>query len=221
MKVRNGSEVNDPRLGWVYQHDDRNQNYPVRTLHTAEDLRRKTWRLNVRLNQGQTPTCVGHAFTHEYAAAPDTHRVGEADAIRWYHIAQDNDEWAGSDYGGSSTLGGVKAGVAQGFYKEYRWAFSLDEAVRTVSTIGPMVVGSNWHRQMFTPSTEGFVFIEGPVDGGHEWMLRGVDPKRAYFLATNSWGRDWGINGDFKISFEDFNRLVFQEQGDCVYIVHN
>src|ERR1051325_11686361 len=69
MRLRNGAEVRDRRLGWSLEEDDRNGNFPVRQLHDPEQpINRKTWRLNIRLNQLQSPSCVGNAFSHQYAA---------------------------------------------------------------------------------------------------------------------------------------------------------
>jgi hypothetical protein len=144
--------------------------------------------------------------------------VTEQTAHDWYRVAQANDQWPGENYDGSSTLGGAKAGLLFGAFKEYRWCFSLEDYILTLGYLGPILVGTNWYRSMFSPDTTGRVTVSGRVSGGHEWMLRGVDPDREMFVARNSWGRGWGRDGDFRISFSDFDRLR-KEDGDGAYPV--
>lgn len=108
MKLRGGYETSDPRLGRIPQWDERNKDYPVRMLLTAKAPRSYTWRLPIHLNQGQTSACVGFSFAHELAARPvSVEGVSESAARSIYSSAKDLDEWPGSDYEGSSVLGGA------------------------------------------------------------------------------------------------------------------
>lgn len=188
-------------------------------LATDAPLKSKIWRCDPRLDQRNTPHCVGYSFTHDHAAEPQRRKVNETLADRWYKWAQDHDEWAGSSYAGSSILGGAKAGVALGYFSEYRWAFSVNEVLRTVGHLGPVLVGTIWTRSMFSPDNRGLVKVSGATSGGHAWMIRGVDLNREEIVARNSWGRDWSaIGGDFRLSFADLGRLL-EEQGDCAFPV--
>lgn len=219
MLLRGGHETRDPRLGRVPEFDSRSRNFrAVDRVGDTPTVRRRTWRLDVRLDQLSFPRCVGFAWTHDDAAAPTRRRVTAELAIRWYETAQRNDEWAGEDYGGSSTLGGAKAGVELAKFSEYLWCFGMEDLVATVANAGPVVVGTNWYRSMFRPNAEGLVTIDGPIDGGHEWLVRGINLVRATAIGTNSWNRSWGRNGDFEISLEDLDRLL-REDGDACYPV--
>lgn len=219
MKLRDGSTPNDPRLGRIQQWDKRSRAFPIRGLLAPDaELRSKTWRLDPRLDQLQTPRCTGFAWTHDHAAEPNRHNVTPELADRWYRLAQDNDEWAGSDYEGSSTLGAAKAGVQMGFFQEYRWGFGVNEVLLALSNLGPVLLGTNWHRRMFSPDARGLIKVEGQVDGGHEWCARGIDIRREEIIARNSWGRSWGHLGDFRLSFADLGRLL-ESDGDAAHPV--
>jgi hypothetical protein len=219
VKLRDGSTPNDPRLGRIASFDERSKAFPARGLLAPEArIVSRTWRLDPRLDQLQTPRCTGFAWTHDHAAEPQRHNVTAALADRWYHAAQDNDEWAGSDYEGSSTLGAAKAGVQLGFFREYRWCFGVNDLLLALSNLGPVLLGTNWHRAMFTPDARGLIKVSGPVDGGHEWCARGVDLKREEIVARNSWGREWGYFGDFRLSFADLGRLL-EDGGDAAHPV--
>lgn len=202
----------DPRLGRVPEFDEASRYFPARRLRTAgmRPPRSKTWVVIPRLDQLQTPRCVGYCFEHWYAAEPIRHdKVVAAGADEWYGLAQKNDQWPGEEpsYSGSSGLGGAKAGVKLGIVESYHWCFSLEDYIDVLGYEGPICVGSNWYRRMFDPDPSGLVHVGGPLDGGHEWLLRGVDIRRERFIARNSWSVGWGIRGDFLISFEDFDRL--------------
>jgi hypothetical protein len=221
--LRGGHRAADPRLGRVPEFDDRSRDFPVRRLLAllapSAAIVARTWRLDVRLDQANTPRCVGYAWTHDYAAEPQRHAaVNDALAVRWYDGAQRNDQYAGEAYEGSSTLGGAKAGVELGFFVEYVWCFGLDDLLLAVANLGPVVVGTNWYRRMTTPDEQGRVTLDGPLDGGHEWLVRGVDPRRERLTGSNSWGRGFGRRGDFTISFGDMGRLL-GEDGDACYPV--
>jgi hypothetical protein len=213
--LKNDNTANDPRLGRIPQPDPRNANYPSRALiRRALPITRRTWRLDVRLDQGQTPTCVGHAWTHDHAAAPGTHKVDEGFALNWYRLAQLNDEWPGVDYEGSSTIGGAKAGVKQGFFQQYVWCFSPQDVADTVLSLGPVVMGTSWWTGFFEP-TDGLLRPTGQIEGGHEWLIRGVDLRTERFKMSNSWSRSWGDNGDAEIEFDTVGMLLADDGDAC------
>jgi hypothetical protein len=215
--LKDGTAAADPRLGRLPGWDERNEQYPLRAILSRRPPRRKTWTIRkaARLDQGDGPTCVGHAWTHRANALPKSHSFDHDFALRWYDIATDLDNIPGKG-DGSTTLGGAKAGVKLGLINVFRWAntSSLDDIIETIGYEGPVVVGTNWYRRMFTPDEKGRITVNGPIDGGHEYLLRGVNPAAEEFLITNSWTLSWGLSGDAKISFPDMLRLL-NEDGDA------
>jgi hypothetical protein len=203
MKLKGGNEAFDPRLGRLKQHDPRSRDYPARgVLYEADaPLRSRTWACNLLLDQGQHPTCVGNAFTHELAAVPKAiPNLDEKFAVGLYHDAQQMDEWPGDAYEGSSGLGGAAACKARGFYSEYRWAFGTDDALQAVSHYGPVCLGIPWLAAMSHPRPSGLLEVDGPEIGGHEILIRGHllkarlkgEGKSLHVVRLrNSWG-DWG-----------------------------
>jgi hypothetical protein len=61
---------------------------------------------------------------------------------------------------------------------------------------------------MFDTDEKGYIHATGDVTGGHCILCRGVNVGEKYFLLRNSWGRNWGKNGDCKISFKDMKKLL-------------
>lgn len=228
--LRDKSEVLDPRLGRLVQFDERSRAYPIRKVLRAMKAtkpRSYTWRCNQWLDQKATDGCVGGGCGHELIARPL-----EATGVTWnycfkkiYWEAQKLDEWAGGEYpgaepvyGGTSVLAGVKALKKAGWCKAYRWAFSIDDVILGVGYRGPCIVGTNWYEGMMEPRPDtGTVFIEGELLGGHCYLIRGYDARIGRFLCRNSWGRKWGVDGDFWILRESLARLL-SEEGEAVFL---
>jgi hypothetical protein len=225
--LKGGYSATDPRLGRVPQFDARSRLYPIRELLPA-GLRSRSWPCAVYLDQGQTPRCVGFAWSHELAAWPVVVRgVSDQLAGAVYLEAQMRDEWPGEDYEGSSVLGGAKAISDRGYMGEYRWAFGIDDVLATLSSHGPVILGTSWLEGMFDPDPDGLLSVTGEVAGGHAYLARGVilsgivpgtsrKVGEPLVRIRNSWGRDWGSDSDAFVRASDLERLLGDEGEACV-----
>lgn len=210
-------------LGRLEQFDERSRNFPIRTLlaETNKKPRSYTWRCKQNLNQGQTSSCTGFSWSHELIARPaEVQGITNDTALEVYKLAQKLDEWEGENYDGSSVLGAVKATqrLHPGKILEYRWCFSFDDVLRTLSYLGPIVVGTNWYNSMFIPDEKGIVKVGGDNGGGHAYLLTGLDVKRKLIRIHNSWGKEWGKDGQAFISFDDMDRLLRERGEACVAV---
>ena len=104
-----------------------------------------------------------------------------------------------------------------GRLKSYVWAFSLQPAVEWVLTQGPVVLGTNWYSSLSQPDGQGIARITATarVIGGHAYLLRGVDTRKALARCSNSWGDGWGKSGDFFLPFRDLERLIHEDGEAC------
>ena len=215
-KMRDGSQVQDKRLDRLVQFDERSRDYPIRTLDGLgiKPFRSYTWDCPAWLDQGREGACVGFSTTHKLLARHRMIKAGDAGtAMALYNRAKVLDEWAGEAYDGTSILAGMKAAQEAGFIKAYRWAFSLDEALLAIGYNGGGVLGCNWYEGMFEPDEQGFIHPTGRVAGGHAIFVRGINLKKQYVILRNSWGRNWGKDGDCYLSISDFARLL-KEDGE-------
>ena len=206
-----------PKLDRVVHFDEESRKFPI-TAIVPPKPRSYTWRCDTWLDQGQEGACVGFSWAHELAGKPKPVKdVTNILAQAIYQDAQKNDEWPGENYEGSSVLGGAKAVQAMGYIGEYRWAFGLDDLILALGHAGPAVLGINWYEGMFTPDADGFVRPgNSAIAGGHAILAIGVSVKGKYVKLHNSWGRDWGHNGEAKITFEDLDRLLHEQGEACV-----
>lgn len=222
MRLKDGSEVEDPRLDRLVQFDERSREYPIMTKITRqqrEEPRSWTWDVGWWLNQRNLGACVGYAFTHELLASPIRVAPTDTDLDEFareevFHKAQHDDPWAGcylgsscpieasSDkYEGTSILAGIRTIQELGYINEYRWAFGEDDLWLSLSWFGPVVLGINWYEGMFNPDSEGFIRPTGQVAGGHAivaYRTRAATGGRSdeWYEVWNSWGDDWGGNAD-------------------------
>src|SRR5688572_26790243 len=110
-----------PGLGRLLEFDERSREFPIRALLEVEKPRRSyTWSVPITLDQGNQPSCVGHAWAHELAGRPvSVGGITQPWAYALYLRAQQLDQWLGENYDGTSVLGGVKAAKEYGYFGEY------------------------------------------------------------------------------------------------------
>jgi hypothetical protein len=82
--------------------------------------------------------------------------------------------------------------------------------------MGSAVLGVNWYSSFDRPDAQGIVQIKprAYVEGGHSFLMRGADTKKALAACCNSWSDSWGVSGNFYLPFRDLERLL-HEDGEC------
>lgn len=207
------------RLIWF---DERSWAYPVRSL-AKERARSVLWRCPSWLDQGREGACVAFAWSHELASDPvPVQGVDETFARQLYYAAQRRDPWPGGaypgampHYEGTTVLAAAKELRRRGIVENYYWAFGAEDLVHGLQ-VGPAVLGLQWHEGMQRPDSVGIVKPTGKVLGGHAILCRGFDMEGEFFILRNSWGADWGLNGDCVIFYDDMAKLL-QEQGEACF----
>lgn len=212
--------------------DKRSKLYPVSEIFTLPWLSNKTWACPPHLNQGSEGACVGFAWAHELAATPWKITVDDSTAKTIYYAAQQWDEWAGTGYSGTSVLAGAKVVRSIGHMPEYRWAFGIDDVLSTLSHIGPLVLGIDWHNDMLHPDENGFITPTGGIAGGHAILASGVQIRKQFgfwwnnlpepiIRLHNSWGVGFGKEGDCFITASNLEKLLQAGGEACVPIKRN
>jgi uncharacterized membrane protein len=106
------------------------------------------------------------------------------------------------------------AAVNRGLITGYLHAFSLEDALAALQK-RPLITGVNWYSSFDQPDAKGLVRIadNAYVRGGHEIAVTGMSVHQRTVTFLNSWGPSWGVRGEFKMSWEDWDRLL-HEEGD-------
>jgi len=205
------------QFGRLKSFDERSRNFPIRSKVMGLEPKSIYWNCSKVIDQGSDPYCVGFGWAHELIAVPVPVTSIDYDyAVKIYHGAQENDEWPGTDYQGSSVLGGWKYCRSLGWYDSVAWAFSMSDWILSTQ-VGPSVIGVSWMTGMMSTDSNGFIHTTGMNEGGHCILMNGYNLEGHYFTLHNSWGKDWGINGECKISEDDMNKLR-QDDAECAII---
>jgi len=204
-----------PGLGRLHAPDERDMQYLMSTATPAATMRpQRFYRTGKILDQGETPTCVGHAWRQWLSSAVMMTKTGP-NPFEIYYQAQRNDEWPGEDYDGTSVRAGAKILQAAGHISTYVWAFNADTMRRwLLNNHGTVVVGTWWFDKMFTPDRQGYLDPSGTPVGGHAYLVVGFSQTKNAFRIVNSWGKEWGQNGRAWVSYNDMDFLV-QEGGEA------
>lgn len=222
--LRDGSEVEDIRLGRIVQFDERSRNFALADEIGRKTPRSYTWRIkpDYVIDQGREGACVGFAVANELQSRPAEVDLGDVDAanmfaVQSYWEAQRIDPWDGGSYpganpqyDGTSVLAGIKIAQRAGYFEAYYWTFTLEDLVNGLGRHGPAVLGLVWFDTNYTPDDDGFIRPEGRVVGGHAILARAVkivwlegsdeetfddvDLDRSFVTLRNSWG-PWGHEG--------------------------
>lgn len=202
----------DRKFGRLVSPDPRDRMFQVRRSRSSRV--RRYWNDSaVWYDQGETSSCVGHAWAHWAANSPIVQRINPFGV---YTFSQYLDEYAGEDYEGTSVRAGAKVMKALGFIAEYRWATTLQLAIDALLEQGPVVVGTNWYEGMMEPDRDGFIHPTGEVVGGHGYLWNGVDVAKRRIRVKNSYGRKWGQRGRAWLSFDDAKRLIAEDGEVCL-----
>ena len=225
--LKDNTTTEDARLDRLVQFDERSRNYSINPTVSQKTPRSYTWRTTEWYNQRAEGACVSFALGHELNARPaEIKTISEDWLVKGlYWNAQRIDPWQGGSYPGAvpfyegtSVLAGVQILHKLGAFKTYRWAFNTDDIILGVGYNGPAVIGVNWYQGMINPDENGFIHPTGNLVGGHAVMLRAVNVKKEFFTIRNSWGREWGVDGDCYITFNDLHNLM-RQQGECVFLM--
>ena len=251
IPLRNDTSTSDARLDRITQFDERSRAFPVAGAEATQPRPRSyTWRIGKAgvPDQGAEGACVGFAILNELLARPAEVRFGglvlatrfARESIYW--AAQRIDPWPGGAYPGAfpryegtSILAGVKIAQGLGFFRTYRWAFSLRDLVLGVGHNGPAVIGVNWYDSMYRPDAKHFIRPQGQYVGGHAILVRAVklaftnhrvlwwkrtwtdvDLDKSYVTLRNSWGPTYGDEGDCYMTLRDLEALLAQA-GEAVF----
>jgi hypothetical protein len=188
----------------------------------------------VDLDQGQYGTCVGNGTAQFLNTNPVDDQYtegvfGDGTAIGGFSVhtaralyyeatvfdgAPDNPDAPNGGQQGATVRSGMKALKARGRIGGYASAASL-ATVKTALAASPVVIGSDWTNDMFSPDSSGLVHPTGGVAGGHCYLLIGSHPSTGRLEFLNSWGASWGVGGHFFMTEADFDSLIFGQGGEA------
>ena len=207
-------------LGRIPHFDTRSLRFLIKDLLTDEQIntyKSMLWACTIELNQGTVPSCTGHGHAHCLSTLPIVDsNVTEETALKIYSVAQTLDGIEGA-HEGSTVLASTKAvqKLWPTAYGPYHWAMGIGDVLTTLSHYGPVILGIPWYEGMFAPDSNGVIAPTGENAGGHCLEAIGIDVPTRTVILHNSWGVNWGINGNCKINWLDLQQLL-KQNGEAV-----
>ena len=186
-------------------------------LGAVQAVTSKAWVFNhAPLDQGETPHCVGFSMADWGICEPVIDPYGNPDGDRFYYLCKAVDgEPKAED--GSTVRSAAKVLQQLGKIKAYAFAANMTEIKYWLLNRGPVIMGTVWTNDMFTPDSSNHIHPTGAVAGGHAYLVN--EWTAGGFLGIqNSWGTAWGRNGKAYISAKDFTKL-FRHGGECLAAV--
>ena len=177
-------------------------------LRPALGVSALSWQHGPILDQGASPTCVGHGGAAWGDCLPVDDNWGGDVALALYAECKAID---GDAQDGSTVRSLAKVLKARGRLSKYAFG-TLAEARTFLLAQGPVILGIDWTEDMFMPDGSGVVHAWVPVAGGHCLLAFGADESYCYL--QNSWGTAWGTHGCCKISWADLAK-VFAGGGEA------
>lgn len=222
------------RLGRHLHHDPQSRRFAFRAT-VFGGLKPVRWERAVPImDQGDLGSCTGNAAASWLGTAnslragmdvaPDPKfrgglpvAVNEALARDLYSEATDVDPYDGSwppTDTGSDGLSVTKVLLAIGAVDSYQHAFDTASVLAALQ-LGPVLIGTEWREDMFTPDGDGLVRPTGQVVGGHEYLAVGYEPAGSgpvphsdVVVFANSWGPSFGDAGYFRMTVDTLTVLL-------------
>lgn len=178
-------------------------------------------------DQRDTSECVGFSWAGFMRAQPLAFTIPP---LSIYNGAKRLDPYPGEEYDGTTVRAGGKYLLSMHDFAEYVWTLDMQHIKQWIYYHAPVVVGTNWYKDMFTPEpirskiihgspapggrVEHYLHPTGSLEGGHAWLIYGYDDDQNFFRMVNSWGRSWAAGGRAVITYNEFQRL-FAEDGEA------
>lgn len=172
------------------------------------------------LDQGDTPHCGGFGGSQWGNLSPVNDHYRNADGHALYYEAVAIGGYPGTEDGVESRWV-AQALQARGRLSTYAFAKSAAEVRDWVRSEGPVMMGTDWTEDMFSPDETGLITPTGAVVGGHFWVIAGdliEDHPGDMALCLNSWGDPWGTGGFFRLLWSDVQELLdgIAYRGDAI-----
>lgn len=210
----------DPRLGRNQNHDSISRlfAFPTEGLQIVDVFHERHIPI---FDQGNLGACVANASNgcrgtgkfYKYLKANTKFPLTADGNLELYRALTRSDPFPGfweSDDTGSDGLTAGKVLTEVGDIPGYLHAFSLEAALKALSD-RPLITGTYWYDDMFDPNAEGLVNPTGSIAGGHEFIVDEYRSDRGWVGFTNSWSRNWGLNGRFYLEAEKWETLLNQD----------
>ncbi len=110
---------------------------------------------------------------------------------------------------GSKITDAVDFLKSENLIKKDYWANDIDQVLSFLFNISPLVLSVPWYSRMNeATSKDPRAKLGGDYLGNHAIMAYGFDKLKNRVFFQNSWGSDYGLNGNFYFTKKDLEKLL-------------
>jgi len=169
----------------------------------------RNWPFNAEpLYQGETPHCVGFSMANFGINTPVETPYSNETGHAFYYMCKILDGEPDAETG-SNIRSAAKTLKTLGRINAYAFASNMTVIKYWLLNRGPMIAGTIWTLDMFTPDKDNIIHPTGEIAGGHAYLLNEWT-RDGYIGIQNSWNGYWGIKGKAYIYYKDFEKILRQ-----------
>lgn len=228
IELRNGS-VAESGFAAIPEFDERSLAYGIVSAPVAKkkSLISSMYECPVVMSQ-IGGSCVGYSLVTNLLCTPNQ---GDPEVFnskfarkKVYFYAQRIDQWPGGEYPGAnpkmqgtSLLAGLKALKTKGIIRGYNWSFSNRQLKIGIGYNKPATIAIKWFTGMNKTNKNGHIAPYGTYVGFHAITVVGYDAENDRFRLQNTWGPEYGENGQAWLKGKHMKALLAQE-GQAVFL---
>ena len=164
----------------------------------------RAYKTGKRTDQGTESSCVGHALYNLLAAEPISQSPFNPNEI--FDAARKIGKQPKS-VKGSNLIDGIDFLKNENLIEKEYWATKADLVGDYINNVAPVVLSIPWFERMDDAAKDGRIKAAGDYVGGHAIFCYGYDGLKKRFWLKNSWGSNWGLDGNCYITFGDLEKL--------------
>ncbi len=178
--------------------------FPLGSAERKETIFRQYKLGNRVIDQKENPWCVPASIVHLLEAEPIKQTYSSLEKI--YNEARERGKVPKSASGSplNHALDFLKS---ENLIKNYHFSVSEERTGEYINSVSPVLINMAWFQKMFDPAKDGKVSISGKLAGFHCVLCYAYDGLKGRYYFRSSWGREWGVNGNFYLSAKDLEKL--------------
>lgn len=98
--------------------------------------------------------------------------------------------------------------------QNYYWANSVEEVWNFIVSTGVVIITSDWYEGMTNLNKYFYADTTGNIIGKNCFLIYGAESNQKSFVCRNFWGKSWGNQGDFYLSFDNLD-FLFRKGAQC------